>query len=109
MIPPMTTPLTCISYFQGANANIGGLFNYITCTISSTIIPFIFAVAIVMFLWGVVQLVVNADDAEKKEKGRSFMIWGIIALTVMVGVWGLVKVLGATFNLNTSVLPQVKP
>ena len=104
-----TTPLTCMSYFQGVNANLGGLFNYATCTISNMVIPFIFAIAIVMFLWGVVQLVINADDAEKKEKGRTFMIWGIIGLTAMIGVWGLVKILGATFGLTTSVLPQVKP
>lgn len=36
------------------------------------------------------------------------MIWGIIALTVMVSVWGLVAILGNTFNINTGFIPQVK-
>jgi len=36
------------------------------------------------------------------------MLWGIIALAVMVSVWGLVKILGDTFNVNTTVLPKVK-
>lgn len=37
------------------------------------------------------------------------MIWGIIALAVMLSVWGLVGILGSTFNIGTSVLPQVTP
>ncbi len=101
--------LSCMDYFRGANGTLGGLFTYITCTINSTVIPLIFAIAVVIFIWGVVQFVINADDTEKKAKGRDFMIWGIIALTVMVGFWGLVKVMGATFGVNTSVLPQVRP
>ena len=38
------------------------------------------------------------------------MIWGIVALAVMLSVWGLVGILGSTFGLGTgSVLPQVVP
>lgn len=100
--------LSCMDFFR-ANGTLGGLFTYITCTINSTVIPLIFAIAVVIFIWGVVQFVLNADDTEKKAKGRDFMIWGIIALTVMVGFWGLVKVVGSTFGVNTGVLPQVRP
>lgn len=101
--------LSCMDYYK-ADATLGGMFTYITCTINKTVIPLIFAIAMVTFIWGVVQFALNADDTEKKAKARDFMIWGIIGLTVMIGVWGLVKVLGATFGLtNTSVLPQVRP
>ena len=49
-----------------------------------------------------------ATEEAKKAKGKQFMIWGIVALTVMMGVWGLVGILGATFGTNTTVLPQTK-
>jgi len=62
-----------------------------------------------MFVWGVVQFVLNSDEEVKKEKGRQFMLWGIIALTVMISVWGLVAILGDTFKIKTNVLPQVQP
>jgi hypothetical protein len=62
-----------------------------------------------MFIWGVVQYVINSDEEAKKAKGKEFMIWGIIGLTVMVSVWGLVNVLGSTFNNIRSVIPQVNP
>lgn len=85
------------------------LICYITRIINDSIIPLIFALAVVMFVWGVVQFVLNSDEEAKKAKGKQFMIWGIIALAVMISVWGLVGILGATFGFTTSVLPQVHP
>jgi hypothetical protein len=83
---------------------------YITGIINSSVIPLIFAVAIVMFVWGVVQFfIINADEENKRTQGKQFMIWGIIALAVMLSVWGLVGIFGSTFNIKTSVLPQVCP
>ena len=61
-----------------------------------------------MFVWGVVQYVIKSDEEAKKQKGKQFMLWGLIALTVMVSVWGLVEILGTTFGINTSFIPQVK-
>ena len=89
--------------------NLGHLFSFATCFIGRLVIPLIFAVAVVMFIWGVVQYVIHDDEEAKKDKGKQFMVWGIIALTVMISVWGLVGIVGRTFGLNTSVLPQVSP
>ena len=82
--------------------------HYVTCTISVSVIPLIFAVATLMFVWGVVQYVINTEDEAKKSKGRQFMIWGIIALAVMVSVWGLVSILGGTFGIDTDFIPKVR-
>jgi 4-amino-4-deoxy-L-arabinose transferase-like glycosyltransferase len=90
----------------GANPKFDTLVNYITCLISSSIIPLIFALAFMLFMWGVVQYVINDTEEAKREKGKQFMIWGIIALFVMFSVWGLVKVLTGTFGIEY-VIPQV--
>jgi hypothetical protein len=64
-----------------------------------------------MFVWGVVKFFfINADEEAKRAQGKQYMIWGIIALAVMLSIWGLVSILGATFGIKTnSVLPQVTP
>ena len=66
----------------------------------------IFALAVVIFIWGVVQFIMNSEEEAKRAKGKQFMLWGIIALTVMVCVWGLVGILGNTFGIQ-NVLPHV--
>ena len=89
-----------------ANPKLGTLLNYITCLISKSVIPLIFALATASLIWGVVQYVINTDDEAKKAKGKQFMLWGIIALTVMFTVWGLVGILGKTFGIQ-NVIPQL--
>lgn len=109
---PSLAPLTgeSDSCSLAGDPKLQDLLCYITNIINNSIIPLIFALATVMFVWGVVQFfILGADDVEKRKQGKQFLIWGIIALTVMLSVWGLVNILGATFGIDSSVLPQVKP
>jgi hypothetical protein len=63
-----------------------------------------------MFVWGVVKFfIINSDEEAKREQGKQYMIWGIIALAVMLSVWGLVGILETTFGIKTSIFPQVCP
>ncbi len=92
-----------------AGARLQHYLEYGRCIISHSIVPLIFNLALLLFVWGVVQYVINPSEEAKKEKGRQFMIWGIIALTVMFSVWGLVGILQQTFGLNGIIVPQVSP
>jgi hypothetical protein len=97
-------------YTNNPSPKFQDVLGYATCIIGSSIIPFIFALAVVMFVWGVVQyFLLNADEEKKRTQGKMFMIWGIIALAVMISVWSLVAILGDTFGIDTSVLPTVSP
>ena len=58
------------------------------------------ALALLWFLWGLAQYILNGPG-EKQEDGRNRMIWGIVALFVMVSVWGLVRVLSNTLGTGT--------
>jgi hypothetical protein len=83
---------------------------YVTRLINDSVIPFIFAVATVFFVWGAIKFfILNADEEAQRDQGRQFMIWGVVALAVMLSVWGLVGILTSTFGVDGSVLPQVKP
>jgi hypothetical protein len=85
--------------------------DYIACVINKSVIPLIFALATAMFIWGLVKfLFINAGEEAKREQGRQFMIWGVIALAVMLSVWGLVGVLRSSFGFGAgSLLPKVTP
>lgn len=57
-------------------------------------VQLILALALVSFLYGIFRLVfLDASNEEGRNKARKFMLWGIVALFVMVSVWGLVNVL----------------
>ncbi len=86
---------------------LGDLMTYVTCLISNSVIPLIVSLAIAMFTWGVAQYVINSDEESKKQKGKQFMIWGIIGLAVMFSVWGLVRIVGQTFGIKYAI-PQLE-
>jgi len=59
--------------------------------------PVLIGIAVVFFIWGVANYILKSDDAAGRESARQIMIWGIIALFVIITVWGLVAVLTSTF------------
>jgi len=65
------------------------------------LIPFIIALTVLIFLYGVLRFVI-ANDAEKRKEARGYMVWGVISLFVMVSVWGLVNILVRTFSLDNN-------
>lgn len=66
----------------------------------SQLTPIIVALALLYFFWGLASYILAAGDEEAKAKGRSIMIGGIIALFVIVSIWGIVNVLGNTLGIG---------
>lgn len=90
--------------------NIGELFELAICLLSDYVVPFLFGLALVLFLVGIVKYVKSGDNEEAREAGRGLMLFGIIALFVMTAVWGLVKILYATiFPGQSFELPSLPP
>ena len=70
-----------------------GAISQITSLINK-VIPLLIGIAVLIFLWGVLKYVLSgSDDPEKRKEARGFMIWGIVAIFVMVSIWGLVGLL----------------
>lgn len=64
------------------------------------LVPVLIGLALLVFLWGVLKYIIVKDDSAKTE-ARNVMMYGIIALFVMVSVWGIVTVLSQTiFGTN---------
>ncbi len=109
-LEPLAISGTSSTCSLGGEAKFQDLVCYIMRIINDSLIPLIFTLASVMFIWGVVQFfIIGANEESKRQQGKQFMIWGIIVLAVMLSIWGLVGILGGTFGIKTGVLPQVHP
>lgn len=100
------TPTVCssgnISTLQGLLCKFSELLN--------AVLPVLVALAVLYFVWGVVQYVVSSDE-EAKKKGRDRIVFGVIGLVVIIGVWGLVNIVRNTFGLgnNTTITYPTVP
>ncbi len=50
-------------------------------------IPIVFALALLLFFWGVAKYILSAGT--EKDQGKRIMVWGVVALFVMSSIWGL--------------------
>ncbi len=64
------------------------------------LIALLLGVAVVYFLWGIFQMVANAENAEARTKGRSHMLYGIIGIVVMLSALALLKIVALTFGVT---------
>ena len=71
----------------------------------NSIIPVFVAAAVVFFLWSVLKYVNSGDNVEVRIQARGLMVYGVVAIFVLVSVWGFVGLLDGVFNLDNSNLP----
>lgn len=88
-----------------ANAQ-NGIFGLLTLAarVLNTLVGLFVLAAIVVFFWGLIQYLRKVD--EEKSKGLQTMIWGIVAIFVMVSIWGLIRIVQQTFGLDSAAANQ---
>jgi succinate dehydrogenase/fumarate reductase cytochrome b subunit len=82
------------------NLTLNKFISNIDTIIINPLIKLLFALAIVFFLYGVFEFLMNQENEEKKTSGKSHMLWGVIGLTIMLGVWSILGLILNTFNIQ---------
>lgn len=66
----------------------------------------IFAAVVVAFFWGLLMFVFGSED--KRESGKSMMIWGVVAIFVMSSIWGIVGFLQDSTGTGDGTAPAAE-
>ena len=86
--------------------NISDVGSFIINTINGVIVPVLFAVAFIVFLWGAFNtFILGANSEDVKEKGKNLMLYGLIGFFVMVSIWGLVNILTGSIGFGNNTGP----
>lgn len=67
------------------------IFNLAT-VILNPLIRLMFAVAVIYFLWGVFKYIVNSDSDNSRQTGGKHILFGLIGIVVMMGVYGILNI-----------------
>lgn len=72
------------------------------------VIPMLMALAILIFLWGIVKYILASGDPAKEKAARSSIIYGLLGVLVLVAFWGIIQIVTNTFGIETGgTLPKV--
>jgi cellulose synthase/poly-beta-1,6-N-acetylglucosamine synthase-like glycosyltransferase len=71
-------------------------FILLISNVTNALIPIAVTLALLSFFWFLVQFIwKGAEEGEKRKNALSGMGWSIVALFVMVSIWGLVGFIGS--------------
>ena len=73
-------------------------------TFFNGVIGLFITLAIVVFFWGLIKYLAKMGTEDSHE-GLRIMFWGVIAIFVMVSIWGIVRLLQSTFKVGNNEPP----
>jgi hypothetical protein len=73
--------------FKQLVSNLIGLVNYI--------FPLLVGAALLLFFWGIVKYMYKSSEGERADS--SLFFWGLLALFVLVSLWGIINLMRSAF------------
>ena len=58
----------------------------------------LFALAFLIFMWGLLQFMMSLSSGEPSTAGKSHMLWGIFGLVIMFSVAGIINVITSSIG-----------
>ena len=83
-----------------AYASLNSFIGNVDTMIINPLIGLLFALAIVYFLYGVFEFIANQENEEKKTTGKSHMLWGIVGIVIMMGVFVIMNMILSTLGID---------
>jgi len=86
------------------------LLSNILAFTNTVLIPFIIGIGFLVFVFGMFQyFIAGGANDEKKEQGKSLMIYATLGFVLIIIFWGAVNLIASSTGLGSSPAPGVIP
>jgi TRAP-type C4-dicarboxylate transport system permease small subunit len=93
-MPPTTNSNPALT-----NAPLNDFISKVETQILVPLITLMALAAFVVFLWGVIEYIRNADSDEARTKGQQHMLWGFVGLVIIFGTTAIIAIIQSFVNL----------
>jgi len=88
-------PSVTFAAFASLTTFVGQISDFI----NTVLIPLIFAVALLVFIYGMFKyFILGGGNESSREEGKKLLLWAIIGFVLMVSIWGVVNLFGDAFS-----------
>ncbi len=99
-------PLVAHADFSLATLNFKTLVEEILSVIN-VLVPILFSLAFVTFFWGLSKFILNSNKAEEIAKGKSYMLWSILALFILISFRTIIVLVSSELDIGNSANPAL--
>ncbi len=75
---------------------LGNTLSPIISNIVYPVLGLLFGVAVVVFVYGVLQMIIKGGDEDARSKGKMMILYGVLGLFIMVSAWGIIYLISNT-------------
>lgn len=68
--------------------------------ILNPLILLVFAVALLVFFWGIFQFIATQTTDKGRSDGKKKIFWGLFGMFVMISAYGLIRLILGTFSIT---------
>ena len=80
--------------------DISQFLNAVNANVINPLIVLVFAIAFLIFFWGIFQFISKAGESTEREAGKKKILYGLIGMFVMFSAYGLIRVVLGTFGVS---------
>ncbi len=88
-----------VAYAYTDNPAVSSLISKLAIYVLNPFIELLFGVALILFLWGAFQYFIYSNDSTARQTGANHLLWGIVGMGIMFGVYGIIHLALGTFGI----------
>ena len=80
--------------------DISQFLNGINRLILNPLILLAFAVALIVFFWGIFQFIASQTADTQRDECKRKIFWGLFGMFIMISAFGLIRLILSTFGIS---------
>ena len=80
--------------------DISAFLNKINQFILNPLILLAFAIAFLVFFWGIFQFIASQTTDAGRDEGKRKIFWGLFGMFIMFAAYGLIRLILGTFGIS---------
>lgn len=98
--------VTCAFSLKDSTFNV---IIYEIISVISVVIPILFALSFLVFFWGLSKFILNSGSATEVQKGKTYIIWGVLALFILISFRTIIGIIATDLDIGSSSFIPVIP
>ena len=92
----------------GDLVTVGSFITNIVTFMNGVLVPFVFAIAFLVFIWGMFKtFILGGSDETKQSEGKQLMMYAIVGFVIMVSLWGIVNLVANGFGFQGQTVQNI--
>ena len=92
--------------FSLASSTFGDFVTEITSYVY-LVVSVLWTLAFLVFSFGLIKVIIHSDNAKEVGNGRSYIIWGVGAMFVLVAIYGIISFMQGELGITSSGILQL--